>query len=85
MKAESPKMKFSQLQDGFCLLPQQLCVTQVPSEALTQTAHQMLASVCTEPALLTRLKAGTLDPSGLALFFLHHSTYRRLASKCLLT
>lgn len=84
LKADSkPRMKFSQLQDGFCPLPQQPCVTQVLLKALTQTAQQTLASMCTEPALLTLLNAGTLDPSGLALLFLYHSTYQ--ASKCLLT
>lgn len=82
LKADSkPRMKFSQLQDGFCPLPQQPCVTQVLLKALTQTAQQTLASMCTEPALLTLLNAGTLDPSGLALLFLYHSTYQ--ASKYL--
>lgn len=35
LKADSkPRMKFSQLQDRFCPLPQQPCVAQVPSKAL---------------------------------------------------
>lgn len=80
MADSNPRMKFSQLQDRDSVhCPQQPRLAQVQLKVLAQIAHQTLASMCTEAALLTVLNAGTLGPSGLALLFLHHSTYRPLA------